>query len=200
MTRNLEKRPGAGNGSPSRNSGGSNRVVSRSTAGKRSPPTPENIDRKIASSRSAAKDEKPNGSIGQAHPMNQLDSAPAQSEQETGVTNNTALAAPGGIEKVNNAEVIEWPRIYVALSRKEKEDDFFAMKGTKLPQRPKKRAKNVDKTLQVLENIVVFLLVFLLLIIFLFFHMNPFDILSIMMMISCGLCLLAVLFSRDVAF
>ncbi|XP_020273716.1 uncharacterized protein LOC109848566 [Asparagus officinalis] len=42
----------------------------------------------------------------------------------------------------------EWPRIYISLSRKEKEDDFLAMKGTKLPQRPKKRAKNIDKNLQ----------------------------------------------------
>ncbi|CAL9074514.1 unnamed protein product [Musa acuminata var. zebrina] len=41
-----------------------------------------------------------------------------------------------------------WPRIYVSLSRKEKEDDFLAMKGTKLPQRPKKRAKNIDRSLQ----------------------------------------------------
>jgi len=46
-------------------------------------------------------------------------------------------------------ERFELPRIYISLSRKEKEDDFLAMKGTKLPQRPKKRAKNVDKTLQV---------------------------------------------------
>ncbi|OEL18670.1 hypothetical protein BAE44_0020312 [Dichanthelium oligosanthes] len=45
-------------------------------------------------------------------------------------------------------EKFELPRIYISLSRKEKEDDFLAMKGTKLPQRPKKRAKNVDKTLQ----------------------------------------------------
>ena len=63
MIRNLEKRSGAGNGSPSRNSGGNGKVVSRFTAGKRYPPTPENIDRKMPSSRSAAKDEKPNGSI-----------------------------------------------------------------------------------------------------------------------------------------
>ncbi|TVT98384.1 hypothetical protein EJB05_56316 [Eragrostis curvula] len=45
-------------------------------------------------------------------------------------------------------ERFELPRIYISLSRKEKEDDFLAMKGTKLPQRPKKRAKNVDKGLQ----------------------------------------------------
>ncbi|XP_006859070.2 uncharacterized protein DDB_G0281497 [Amborella trichopoda] len=47
-----------------------------------------------------------------------------------------------------NLELFEWPKIYISLSRKEKEDDFLAIKGTKLPQRPKKRAKNVDKTLQ----------------------------------------------------
>lgn len=53
-----------------------------------------------------------------------------------------------GKDKVS-VEVIEWPKIYIALSRKEKEDDFLAMKGTKIPQRPKKRAKNIDRTLQV---------------------------------------------------
>ena len=42
----------------------------------------------------------------------------------------------------------EWPRIYIALSRKEKEEDFLVMKGTKLPHRPRKRAKNIDKALQ----------------------------------------------------
>ncbi|XP_078431306.1 uncharacterized protein LOC144703095 [Wolffia australiana] len=47
-----------------------------------------------------------------------------------------------------NLDLFEWPRIYLSLSRKEKEDDFLAMKGAKLPQRPKKRAKNVDKALQ----------------------------------------------------
>ncbi|KAJ6705244.1 putative (DUF1639)-RELATED [Salix purpurea] len=150
--RNLEKRSGAGNGSPSRNSGGSSRVVSRSTAGKRSPPPPENIDRKMPSSRSAAKDEKPNGSLVQGdRQMNQVDSTRAKSEREAGVTTSNTVPAPAvasGGEKVNNNEVIEWPRIYIALSRKEKEDDFFAMKGTKLPQRPKKRAKNIDKALQ----------------------------------------------------
>ncbi|KAF9689074.1 hypothetical protein SADUNF_Sadunf01G0053900 [Salix dunnii] len=150
--RNLEKRSGAGNGSPSRNSGGSGKVVSRSTARKRSPPTPENIDRKMPSSRSAAKDEKPNGSIVVAdHQTRQADSIRAQSEKEAGVTNSNLASVPvvaGGGEKVNNNEVIEWPRIYIALSRKEKEDDFLAMKGTKLPQRPKKRAKNIDKALQ----------------------------------------------------
>ncbi|GMQ00562.1 hypothetical protein CsSME_00047600 [Camellia sinensis var. sinensis] len=42
---------------------------------------------------------------------------------------------------------IVWPKLYVTLSSKEKEEDFLAMKGCKLPQRPKKRAKLIQKTL-----------------------------------------------------
>jgi hypothetical protein len=60
--------------------------------------------------------------------------------------NGTGTVAVAG-EKLGG-ERFELPRIYISLSRKEKEDDFLAMKGTKLPQRPKKRAKNVDKSLQ----------------------------------------------------
>lgn len=41
----------------------------------------------------------------------------------------------------------EWPRILISLSRKEKEDDFLILKGTKPPQRPKKRPKVVEKAL-----------------------------------------------------
>lgn len=48
-------------------------------------------------------------------------------------------------EKRSNKAV--WPRLYLALSSKEKEEDFMAMKGCKLPQRPKKRAKLVQKSL-----------------------------------------------------
>jgi hypothetical protein len=114
MTWNLEKQSGAGNGSSSRNSDGSGKVVSRSTAGKRSPPTPENIDRNMPSFRSATKDEKPNGSIVVVdHQTRQVDSIRAL-EKEVRVANN------------NPASVL------VAASGGEKENDFFAMKGTKL--------------------------------------------------------------------
>jgi Protein of unknown function (DUF1639) len=41
------------------------------------------------------------------------------------------------------------PRFYISLSNKEKEEDFMAMKGCKLPQRPKKRSKSVQKCLRV---------------------------------------------------
>lgn len=63
-----------------------------------------------------------------------------QPEHDSSGTGSGSMAA----EKVK----LEWPRIYVTLSRKEKEDDFFALKGTKLPHRPKKRAKNIDKAIQ----------------------------------------------------
>ncbi|KAG2689422.1 hypothetical protein I3760_09G138100 [Carya illinoinensis] len=142
--RNLEERSGSGaNGSPSRNGGSGGRVLPRSMAGKRSPP-PEKLDRKMHPYSGSAKDEKekPNGSCDHLDSANQ-----AHSEQEAGPTNTAAPLIGGGGEKVN-AEVTEWPRIYLALSRKEKEDDFLAMKGTKLSQRPKKRAKNIDKALQ----------------------------------------------------
>ncbi|KAF3450120.1 hypothetical protein FNV43_RR06200 [Rhamnella rubrinervis] len=160
-SRNLEDRSGTGNGSPSRNGGGS-RVVSRS-AGKRSPPPDKNEKKVLACSGKLAKEEKQNGSAVQACDRmnnNHVDSASLQSEQQqqhhqeavaTNINNIHAHAhahahAYGG-EKLS-FEAVEWPRIYLSLSRKEKEDDFLAMKGTKLPQRPKKRAKNVDRTLQ----------------------------------------------------
>lgn len=44
-----------------------------------------------------------------------------------------------------------WPKIYITLSTKEKEDDFMAMKGCKLPHRPKKRAKIIQRTLLLLS-------------------------------------------------
>lgn len=168
MTRNLEDRGGAGNGSPLRNNGGgsSSRIVSRSAsaaaaaAGKRSPPSPpdnKNEKKVLGCSGKSGKEDKANGSSVQGGDrVNHVDSSSLQSEQEAAAAANTttptniapSAAAVGG-DKVNSFEVIEWPRIFVSLSRKEKEDDFLAMKGTKLPQRPKKRAKNIDRTLQV---------------------------------------------------
>ncbi|KAJ4796810.1 hypothetical protein LUZ62_048056 [Rhynchospora pubera] len=85
-------------------------------------------------------------SNGHHHPdggMNQADAKQHHlSDHDPTATSNGTGGEKGGLEH------FEWPRIYISLSRKEKEDDFLAMKGTKLPQRPKKRAKNVDKTLQ----------------------------------------------------
>ncbi|KAK9273126.1 hypothetical protein L1049_017933 [Liquidambar formosana] len=42
---------------------------------------------------------------------------------------------------------VVWPKLFLSLSSKEKEEDFMAMKGCKLPQRPKKRAKLLQRSL-----------------------------------------------------
>ncbi|KAJ9558996.1 hypothetical protein OSB04_013610 [Centaurea solstitialis] len=40
-----------------------------------------------------------------------------------------------------------WPKLYITLSNKEKEEDFMAMKGCKPPHRPKKRPKVIQRSL-----------------------------------------------------
>ncbi|KAL1332169.1 hypothetical protein HN51_061022 [Arachis hypogaea] len=149
--RNLEDPSAAGSESPSRNSQCSNSIVPKSAALKKSHSGLERSNRRMPSSGSA-KCQKPSGSSttqASERLYSQGDSASVQSEQDPGVvpavSAMTSLAANG--DKVT-VEVVKWPRIYIALSRKEKEDDFLAMKGTKIPQRPKKRAKNIDRTLQ----------------------------------------------------
>ncbi|PKA52540.1 hypothetical protein AXF42_Ash001520 [Apostasia shenzhenica] len=54
----------------------------------------------------------------------------------------------GGEERVGSAAMV-MPRFFISLSNKEKEEDFMAMKGCKLPQRPKKRSKILQKSLLV---------------------------------------------------
>ncbi|MED6121030.1 hypothetical protein PIB30_119218 [Stylosanthes scabra] len=149
--RNSEDPSAAGSESPSRNSQCSNSVVLKSAAPKKSHAGIERSNRRMPSSGSA-KCQKPSGSSttqASERLQSHADSASVQSERDPGVVlatpAMTSLAASG--DKVT-VEVVQWPRIYIALSRKEKEDDFLAMKGTKIPQRPKKRAKNVDRTLQ----------------------------------------------------
>lgn len=86
----------------------------------------------------------PSSSMNHNHP----ESSKHASDQDTVGSGGGGAVAAGAQEKLS-LDQLEWPRIYISLSRKEKEDDFLAMKGTKLPQRPKKRAKNIDKSLQV---------------------------------------------------
>ncbi|XP_042451182.1 uncharacterized protein LOC122036060 [Zingiber officinale] len=80
--------------------------------------------------------------------------AAAEEAEATDIYANTESSkCPFEIEMASageklNLDKFEWPRIYISLSRKEKEDDFLAMKGTKLPHRPKKRPKNIEKALQ----------------------------------------------------
>uniref|UniRef100_A0A7N0T5U7 Uncharacterized protein n=1 Tax=Kalanchoe fedtschenkoi TaxID=63787 RepID=A0A7N0T5U7_KALFE len=39
-----------------------------------------------------------------------------------------------------------WPKLFLGLSNKEKEEDFMAMKGCKPPHRPKKRPKGIQRS------------------------------------------------------
>ncbi|OIV89986.1 hypothetical protein TanjilG_00364 [Lupinus angustifolius] len=43
------------------------------------------------------------------------------------------------------------PKFVIALTNKEKEEDFLAIKGSKLPQRPKKRAKFIQRTVNLVS-------------------------------------------------
>ncbi|KAI3804668.1 hypothetical protein L1987_26386 [Smallanthus sonchifolius] len=54
----------------------------------------------------------------------------------------------GGSSPGNEAVPIVWPpKFVIGLTNKEKEEDFLAIKGSKLPQRPKKRAKFIQRTI-----------------------------------------------------
>ncbi|KFK28660.1 hypothetical protein AALP_AA7G029100 [Arabis alpina] len=140
-SRNLEDR--SSNGSPSRNNNNNNRMISRSVGSKRSPPSPEK--------RSGLRDHNQRQNGFDHHRVNRSEST-AQPRQEMDTINNINGEREKGTTTTTTTttqvEVIEWPRIYIALSRKEKEEDFLVMKGTKLPHRPRKRPKNIDKALQ----------------------------------------------------
>ena len=53
------------------------------------------------------------------------------------------------LDPVKEDRGLVWPKLFITLSSKEKEEDFMAMKGCKPPQRPKKRAKLIQRSLLV---------------------------------------------------
>ncbi|KAG6469399.1 hypothetical protein ZIOFF_074114 [Zingiber officinale] len=60
-------------------------------------------------------------------------------------TRGSAALVCKGENTDERASAASLPRFFVSLSNKEKEEDFMVMKGCKLPQRPKKRSKFVQK-------------------------------------------------------
>ncbi|XP_076943333.1 uncharacterized protein LOC143613540 [Bidens hawaiensis] len=53
---------------------------------------------------------------------------------------------------VNESVPMVWPpKFAIGLTNKEKEEDFLAIKGAKLPQRPKKRAKFIQRTINLVS-------------------------------------------------
>lgn len=57
----------------------------------------------------------------------------------------------GGSSSGSDAIPVWLPKFVIALTNKEKEEDFMAIKGAKLPQRPKKRAKFIQRTLNLVS-------------------------------------------------
>lgn len=58
----------------------------------------------------------------------------------------------GGSSSGSDALPMVWPpKFVIGLTNKEKEEDFMAIKGSKLPQRPKKRAKFIQRTLNLIS-------------------------------------------------
>lgn len=63
----------------------------------------------------------------------------------------TTSCEKGGTSS-GSGDVVVWPpKFMIALTNKEKEEDFLAIKGSKLPQRPKKRAKFIQRTLNLVS-------------------------------------------------
>ncbi|CAA2959063.1 Hypothetical predicted protein [Olea europaea subsp. europaea] len=57
----------------------------------------------------------------------------------------------GGSSGSDTIPAVWPPKFVIALTNKEKEEDFMAIKGSKLPQRPKKRAKFIQRTLNLVS-------------------------------------------------
>ncbi|PIN13244.1 hypothetical protein CDL12_14124 [Handroanthus impetiginosus] len=58
----------------------------------------------------------------------------------------------GGSSSGGDTIAAVWPpKFVIGLTNKEKEEDFMAIKGSKLPQRPKKRAKFIQRTLNLVS-------------------------------------------------
>ncbi|XP_065849119.1 uncharacterized protein [Euphorbia lathyris] len=79
-----------------------------------------------------------------------------ENNNKSGASSETAHdSKKGGSSSGGSGEAtppIVWPpKFMIALTNKEKEEDFIAFKGSKLPQRPKKRAKFIQRTLNLVS-------------------------------------------------
>ncbi|XP_068653491.1 uncharacterized protein [Aristolochia californica] len=90
-----------------------------------------------------------------------LGASPERVEVRMNNSNNGNAGGSGSSETAHDkkgtgsssgSEATVWPKFTMALTNKEKEEDFWAIKGSKLPQRPKKRSKFIQRTLNVLNK------------------------------------------------
>lgn len=63
--------------------------------------------------------------------------------------NGNLPASPNNKDSSSGSEGSVWPKFAVALTNKEKEEDFLVFKGSRPPHRPKKRTKVIQKTINV---------------------------------------------------
>ncbi|KAL8054366.1 hypothetical protein ABFX02_05G132800 [Erythranthe guttata] len=69
----------------------------------------------------------------------------------SGGSGSSEIAREGSSSGGETIAAVWPPKFVIALTNKEKEEDFMAIKGSKLPQRPKKRAKFVQRTLNLVS-------------------------------------------------
>lgn len=72
---------------------------------------------------------------------------PPEKEKEERYYTTRGVVDTNGEDSNGKGEESMWPKLFVTLSSKEKEEDFMAMKGCKPSHRPKKRAKLIQKSL-----------------------------------------------------
>ncbi|KAI4386304.1 hypothetical protein MLD38_004245 [Melastoma candidum] len=134
------------NGSSNNNGGGDGRKLLSESPGRR----------KISSSSgvNSRKEKSPLRSLHRNSEavMNKRKSSQASPEEDRIYTTRGSLGPDdnGKVFPENNVKndkgTVIWPKLFLSLSSKEKEEDFMAMKGCKLPQRPKKRAKLIQRS------------------------------------------------------
>ena len=81
-----------------------------------------------------------------------------EKEKEERYYTTRGVVDTNGEDSNGKGEESMWPKLFVTLSSKEKEEDFMAMKGCKPSHRPKKRAKLIQKSLLVSFKVQYFLI------------------------------------------
>lgn len=114
--------------------------------------------RGIASPDRGAHDKK--GTINHPNNENNNNNRSAAST-ETAHDSKKGGSSSGSGEAAVVAPPVWPPKFVIALTNKEKEEDFIAFKGSKLPQRPKKRAKFIQRTLNVSPFNFLYLFIYL---------------------------------------
>ncbi|XP_042443997.1 uncharacterized protein LOC122029111 [Zingiber officinale] len=95
--------------------------------------------------RSEVDPEKRSKSAGSENHNSRSVSSSPDKDDRCYTTRGSATLVCEGENADERASAASLPRFFVSLSNKEKEEDFMVMKGCKLPQRPKKRSKFVQK-------------------------------------------------------